>query len=149
MRLGFVAGAFCLFVSGVVVVGLGVQKPVVEVFKSSTCGCCNKWVKHLEDNGFLVEAANVTDLAQVKERAGVPGSLASCHTAIIDGYVVEGHVPVNDLKRLLEERPDVLGISVPGMPIGSPGMEGPNPQSYDVVAFTEDGSLSRFSSHRP
>ena len=83
----------------------------------------------------------------VKRQAGVPRGAYSCHTAFVDGYVVEGHVPAEDIKRLLTERPDVAGIAVPGMPIGSPGMEGPNPQPYDVLAFDEDGVLSLFASH--
>ena len=83
----------------------------------------------------------------VKRQAGVPRGASSCHTAFVDGYVVEGHVPAEDIKRLLTERPDVAGIAVPGMPIGSPGMEGPNPQPYDTLAFDEDGSVSHFASH--
>ena len=86
-------------------------------------------------------------MAGVKRQAGVPRAASSCHTAFVDGYVVEGHVPADDIKRLLTERPDVAGIAVPGMPIGSPGMEGPNPQPYDVVAFDEDGAVSHFASH--
>ena len=86
-------------------------------------------------------------MAGVKRQAGVPRAVSSCHTAFVDGYVVEGHVPADDIKRLLTERPDVAGIAVPGMPIGAPGMEGPNPQPYDVVAFDEDGAVSHFASH--
>ena len=105
------------------------------------------WVAHLEQNGFDVKSTNVPDMTAVKRRIGVPSALASCHTALIDGYIVEGHVPADDIKRLLSERPDVAGVSVPGMPIGSPGMEGPNPQPYDVLAFDEDGSFAHFASH--
>ena len=148
MRLGFLFASLGLAVSSLAVVGLA-QEPVIEVFKSSTCGCCKGWVAHLEANGFTVTATDVADTAAVKERAGVPPVLASCHTAFVDGYVVEGHVPADDIKRLLAERPKVAGIAVPGMPVGSPGMEGPNPQPFDVVAFDEEGSLSRFSSHAP
>ena len=97
------------------------------------------WVAHLEQNGFEVTSTDVPDMTAVKRRVGVPRSLAACHTALIDGYIVEGHVPADDIKRLLSERPDVAGVSVPGMPVGSPGMEGPNPQPYDVLAFDEDG----------
>ena len=107
------------------------------------------WVAHLEANGFTVKTTDVRDLNAVKTEAGVPAVLSSCHTALVDGYVVEGHVPADDVKRLLSERPAIAGISVPGMPIGSPGMEGPNPQPFDVVAFDEDGAFSRFSSHKP
>jgi hypothetical protein len=107
------------------------------------------WVAHLEANGFTVKTTDVPDIVAVKERAGVPAALSSCHTSLVDGYVVEGHVPADDLKRLLSERPAIAGISVPGMPVGAPGMEGPNPQPFDVVAFDEDGSFSRFSSYQP
>ena len=107
------------------------------------------WVAHLEANGFTVKTTDVPDIVAVKERAGVPAALSSCHTSLVDGYVVEGHVPADDLKRLLSERPAITGISVPGMPVGAPGMEGPNPQPFDVVAFDEDGSFSRFSSYQP
>ena len=105
------------------------------------------WVTHLEENGFRVETDNVLMLWRVRQQNGVPQAVSSCHTALVDGYVVEGHVPAEDIKRLLDERPDVAGIAVPGMPIGSPGMEGPNPQPYDVLAFDEDGNLSHFASH--
>jgi len=107
------------------------------------------WVAHLEANGLTVKTTDVPDIAAVKAKAGVPPVLSSCHTAFVDGYVVEGHVPADDLKRLLAERPEIVGISVPGMPVGSPGMEGPNPQPFDVVAFDEEGSFSRFSSYEP
>ena len=106
------------------------------------------WVAHLEQNGFTVRATDVPSLTPVKRQAGIPRGLASCHTALVDGYIVEGHVPASDIKRLLAERPDVRGIAVPGMPIGSPGMEGPNPQPYDVLAFDEDGAVSHFASHQ-
>ena len=105
------------------------------------------WVAHLKQHGFDVTSTNVPDMTAVKRRVGVPAPLTSCHTALIDGYIVEGHVPADDIKRLLAERPDVAGVSVPGMPIGAPGMEGPNPQPYDVLAFDEDGSFTHFVSH--
>lgn len=105
------------------------------------------WVAHLEENGFTVNATNVPDINSVRRSAGVPGRAAGCHTAIVNGYVVEGHVPAEDIKRLLAERPPVTGIAVPGMPIGSPGMEGSNPQAFDVVAFDDDGKLTHFASH--
>ena len=151
MRLAIFAAAFSLVVSGAAIVSLVAQesaaKPVVEVFKLPSCGCCGVWVTHLEQNGFDVKSTNVRDMTAVKRQTGVPRALASCHTALVDGYIVEGHVPADDVKRLLSERPDVAGISVPGMPIGSPGMEGPNPQPYDVLAFDEDGSVTHFASH--
>ena len=107
------------------------------------------WVAHLEGNGFTVKATNVQNIAGIKSTVGVPRELYSCHTAIVDGYVIEGHVPAADIRRLLGERPALSGISVPGMPIGSPGMEGPNAKPYDVIGFDEDGSVTRFSTHTP
>ena len=123
--------------------------PQIIVYKQETCGCCNGWVEHMRAAGFQVDARNVRDLMTVKLDAGVPGPLVTCHTALVDGYVVEGHVPADQVKRMLAERPDVAGIGVPGMPIGSPGMEGPNPQPYDVVAFDHDGSMSVYAEIRP
>ena len=105
------------------------------------------WVAHLEEHGFTVKATDVPNINRVKEIVGVPERVTACHTAIVDGYVVEGHVPAEDVRRLLADRPQIQGIAVPGMPLGSPGMEGPNPQPYDVIAFDEDGELTRFSSH--
>ena len=121
----------------------------VTVYKSPTCGCCVKWIDHLEAGGLTVEAIDVENLASVKKENGVPIELVSCHTALVDGYVIEGHVPVEDVLRLLEERPDVAGLAVPKMPIGSPGMEGPNPVRYDVLAFTHEGSTHTYASHGP
>jgi hypothetical protein len=97
----------------------------IEVWKSATCECCGAWVKHLEANGFTVKvnAAEPSALASLKRQAGIGDKLASCHTALIDGYVIEGHVPGTDIKRLVAERPQAIGLAVPGMPVGSPGME--------------------------
>lgn len=120
----------------------------IQVYKSPKCGCCSKWVDHLRSNGFTVNETNVEDLASIKRDNGIPPELASCHTALVDGYVVEGHVPAADLKRLLEERPEIAGIAVPGMPIGSPGMEGPHPERYQVLSFGGSG-VSVFSEHAP
>lgn len=124
------------------------EGPVVRVVKSPTCGCCTEWVEHLEDNGFEVEVEDTRNVAAAKARLGVPGELSSCHTAEVEGYVVEGHVPAGEIRRLLEQRPDdVLGLAVPGMPAGSPGMEGPPPESYDVVAFDGSGGRSVWASY--
>jgi len=123
--------------------------PRVVVYKTETCGCCNGWVEHLRAAGFEVDARNVRDLMAVKLENGVPGPLVTCHTAIVDGYVVEGHVPADQVKRMLDERPDIAGIGVPGMPVGSPGMEGPNAQPYQVVAFDGEGGLSVYAEVRP
>lgn len=123
--------------------------PIVTTYKSPTCGCCSEWVAHMEDAGFVVEAHDVSDLAAVKQEQQIPGELQSCHTAIVDGYVIEGHVPAEDIGRLLAERPDVAGLAVPGMPIGSPGMEieGSPAQPFDVISFDADGNMSVFASH--
>ena len=121
----------------------------VTVYKSPTCGCCVKWVDHLEAGGLSVESIDVANMAPIKVEQGVPSELASCHTALVDGYVIEGHVPLADVLRLLEERPQIAGLAVPEMPIGSPGMEGPNPGPYDVYAFTRQGRRYVFSSHHP
>jgi hypothetical protein len=127
------------------------ETPRIEVFKTPTCGCCTKWIDHLRAAGFRVDATELPDLTAIKAANGVPPQLASCHTALVDGYVIEGHVPASDLKRLLKDRPAVSGLAVPGMPMGSPGMEHPDPrrhQTYDVMSFGADG-LKVFSTHRP
>ena len=121
----------------------------VIVYKNAQCGCCKNWVEHLRKAGFEVTAKDVNDLSAIKNKLGVPSALASCHTAIVGQYVVEGHVPAADIKRLLDEKPKVAGIGVPGMPVGSPGMEMPGTPAdrYDVVAFAKDGKQRVFASH--
>jgi hypothetical protein len=121
--------------------------PQVEVFKSPTCGCCAKWVDHLKAQGFAPKTTEMVNLTAVKTKYAVPKALQTCHTAIVGGYVIEGHVPAEDIKRLLKERPPVVGLAVPGMPIGSPGMEGPNPDRYDVVSFDKEGKTKVFATH--
>lgn len=124
--------------------------PTIEVWKSATCRCCGNWVKHLEANGFAVKV-NATEpaaLARLKREAGIGDKLASCHTAKIDGYVIEGHVPGTDIKRLVADHPDATGLAVPGMPIGSPGMEqGTETEPYDVLLIKKDGSTEVFATH--
>ncbi|ODA67515.1 hypothetical protein A7A08_01548 [Methyloligella halotolerans] len=121
----------------------------VELWKSPSCDCCAKWADHMKAEGFAVSPHPVdTDtLAKIKHQSGVPSKLASCHTGKIGGYVIEGHVPASDVKRLLEEKPEAVGLTVPGMPIGSPGMEGPDPESYDVLLIKKDGSTEVFAHH--
>lgn len=114
------------------------------VYKTPTCGCCTGWVEHLEANGFEAETRDLRSLTAVKMEVGVPPAMASCHTALVEGYVIEGHVPAEAIDRLLAERPDVAGLAVPGMPIGSPGMEGPNPEPYTVYAFDREGRTTEF-----
>ena len=123
--------------------------PTVQVYKTPTCGCCGKWVTHLQEHGFATQVTEMDDLAELKAKHNIPGPAQSCHTAVVDGYVLEGHVPAADVRRLLKERPAVLGIAVPGMPIGSPGMEVPNmkPEPFRVMTFDKQGQLQLFSSH--
>jgi len=116
------------------------------VYKSPTCGCCSKWVAHLENAGFAVTTADLRDLGQIKKKFGVPAGLRSCHTAILDGYGVEGHVPADVIKKMLEEKPDIAGIAVPGMPIGSPGMEqGSRVDSYRILTFDRKGGTTVYA----
>jgi hypothetical protein len=121
----------------------------MTVYKSPSCGCCVRWIDHLEENGFSVVPRDVPDTRPVKQKLGVPVRLGACHTGLVEGYVIEGHVPATDVARLLRERPPVLGLAVPGMPIGSPGMEGPRPEPYSVFSFDASGRTEVFSSHAP
>lgn len=117
----------------------------IKVYKSPTCGCCAKWVEHMRQAGFAPDVQDLPSLTAIKQSTGVPGRLQSCHTAIVGDYVVEGHVPADVVRQLLEEKPQVAGIAVPGMPMGSPGMEGPRKDAYNVVAFTKDGQERVFA----
>jgi hypothetical protein len=119
----------------------------ITVYKSPTCGCCKKWVKYMRDNGFNVETHDVHSLVPYKLKYGVTRQLASCHTATVSGYVIEGHVPAADVKRLLNENSSVSGLAVPGMPVGSPGMEGNRKDAYNVISFDAAGNLSVYSSY--
>ena len=123
--------------------------PVVQVYKDATCGCCSLWVEHLRKAGFSANVSDVQDMTTVKDTYGVPRQARSCHTAVVNGYVVEGHVPAADVQRLVTGRPNIVGIAVPGMPIGSPGMEVANvkPQPYEVLAFDKAGQTTVFASH--
>ncbi|MGE0449503.1 MAG: DUF411 domain-containing protein [Vicinamibacterales bacterium] len=119
-------------------------RPQLTVFKSATCGCCRNWVEHMRTNGFDVRAIDVDDIDAVKREHGVPASAASCHTGIVNGYVIEGHVPADAVHRLLREKPAVAGIAVPGMPVGSPGMEVPGGQTqpYAIVSIDKGGKTA-------
>lgn len=122
------------------------------VYKSPTCGCCGLWVDHAQEHGFAVETIDIAqydDLVAKKREHGIDMDLGSCHTALVGGYVVEGHVPADVIQRLLQDRPDIHGLAVPGMPIGSPGMEGPNAQPYQVIAIGHDGSRSVYQTVDP
>ncbi len=118
--------------------------PAITVWMSPTCGCCGGWVEHLKRNGFVATVIQTPNVMAVKTKHGVPPELASCHTAIIEGYIIEGHVPAHAISRLLTEKPDGRGLAVPGMPIGSPGMEGGRPETYDVMLFGT-GTQNRFA----
>ncbi len=124
--------------------------PTIAVVRDPGCGCCLKWVAHLEQAGFKATVTESTDMDSVKKTRGVPEAAGSCHTAVVDGFVIEGHVPAADIKRLLKERPKVVGLAVPGMPLGSPGMEMSTGQvqPYDVVTFDKSGATKVFASHR-
>ena len=119
----------------------------VVVYKAPTCGCCNKWVDYLRKQGFSVAAHDTSDMTAVKADLGVPDALGSCHTAIVGGYVIEGHVPAADIERLLKEHPKIVGLTVPGMVTGSPGMEGGTPEHYKVLAFDARGKTTVFSTY--
>lgn len=122
----------------------------IEIWKSATCGCCAAWIKHIEQNGFSAKTQDLAlgQLARIKADAGLSPDLQSCHTAKVSGYFIEGHVPASDIERLLAEKPDAIGLSVPGMPIGSPGMEaGEEREAYDVLLIRRDGTTEVFSRH--
>ena len=117
----------------------------ITVYKTPTCGCCGAWIGHLEKNGFKVNAINKSDLSSLKQQLGIAPKLQACHTAKIGNYFVEGHVPANDIKKMLLTKPDIKGITVPGMPMGSPGMEGNRIDKYDVIAIHKDQTITLFS----
>lgn len=126
--------------------GTSPDLPTVTVYKSPSCNCCADWVTHMRDQGFPVEVNSRLNVGPVKKQVGLPSSLAACHTAVVDSYVVEGHVPAAEVKTLLRERPEVRGLSVPGMPVGSPGMEqGNRVEPYEVLTFTPAGDTTVFA----
>lgn len=117
-------------------------------YKSAFCGCCTAWVEHLKENGFKVRVEEDENMNEIKRKWGIKPALASCHTTVIDGYVFEGHIPASDILTFLEEKPKLAGLAVPGMPMGSPGMEyGDKKDPYDVIGFSSDGSMMVFNSH--
>lgn len=122
----------------------------LKVFKDPNCRCCSAWVEHLHSHGFETTVTETSEMKAVKARYGVPAALSSCHTAELSGYVIEGHVPAHAIQRLLAEKREAIGLAVPGMPAGSPGMSG-EPEPYDVVIFTKDGqrSFGRYKADRP
>ena len=143
-----VIGAFVVLMAERPVTGQGTVR--MTVYKDPACGCCVQWVEHLRKRGFLATVIDVDDMDAVKTKHKIPRRARSCHTGVIAGYSIEGHVPASDIQRLLKERPvGVVGLAVPGMPVGSPGMEVPGgrTQAYDVLAFDKDGRTSVFASH--
>ena len=121
--------------------------PVITVYRDPNCGCCTKWIEHLIKHGFRVKDNKSDTMSEVKRGLGVPESLESCHTGVVNGYVIEGHVPAADIQRLLKAKPKVAGLAVPGMPMGSPGMEGPRTDRYDVVSFDKTGKTAVYAKH--
>lgn len=121
--------------------------PKVEVFKNASCGCCGGWVEHLRQEGFQVTTHDVGDVPAQRRKLGMPDRLGSCHSAKVAGYAIEGHVPAADIRRLLKEKPQALGLAVPSMPPGSPGMESPRPIPYDTLLVARDGSTRVFARH--
>ena len=121
----------------------------ITVYKNPECDCCIKWVEYLQKNGYQVEQKNVRDVYEIKKKLGIPLELSACHTAVIDGYVVEGHITQRDIKKLLLFRPKIKGIAVPGMPIGTPGMErGDKREPYKVFSFDENGEIDVFKEYQ-
>lgn len=118
--------------------------PVIDIYKTESCGCCGAWVEHLKANGFITRVVNVDDPSAYRERGGIPNELGSCHTGMVQGYAIEGHVPASDIKRLLATRPKARGLAVPGMPLGSPGMEGLRKDPFDVLLVNAKGRASVF-----
>ena len=119
----------------------------ITVYKSPTCRCCRKWIKHLEKNGFLVNAINEENMSSIKYKMGIEPKYQSCHTAMVDGYYIEGHVPASDIRRLLSEKPDAAGLTVPGMPKGSPGMEVGGKDPYSVLLVNKDGTQKVYNKY--
>jgi hypothetical protein len=138
-----------LLVAGTLLaLGSAAHAATMTVYKSASCGCCSKWVEHVEKHGFTVKVVNVDDIMATKAKVGVPKALTSCHTAVIGGYVVEGHVPAADIKKLLASKPKAKGLALPGMPMGSPGMEhGGHHAPYETLLVKADGSTAVFARH--
>ena len=126
---------------------LAQSQPPIELYKSATCGCCGQWAEHMRSSGFKVTEHNVDDVPAARQKLGMPERLGSCHSARIGHYVIEGHVPAADVRRLLKEKPEALGLAVPGMPAGPPGMDVPNSPPYETLLVQTDGSTRVFAKH--
>ena len=125
--------------------------PAITIMRSASCGCCTRWGEHIAAAGFAITDVVTEEMDRVKQQHGIPDELASCHTAVVEGYVIEGHVPASSIQRLLRERPAIKGLTAPGMPMGSPGMDGPGitPESFDVLAIGTDGKTRVFDRYTP
>lgn len=151
-RMCSVPGRMTALAAALVLGACAAEKPVIEVWKTASCGCCIEWVRHLEASGYDVRARNVEEPAVYRKKLGMPDALGSCHTAAVAGYALEGHVPVREIRRLLAERPNGVGLAVPAMPVGSPGMDGPEygdrRDPYDVLLVARGGAAQIFASYR-
>lgn len=149
-RRNYIAAALAALATAVPV-AVAAAPAAVEVWKAPTCGCCKDWIVHLEANGFKVQVHDSGNTA-ARARLGIPMRLGSCHTALVDGYAIEGHVPAREIRRLLAERPGAVGLAVPGMPVGSPGMDGPaygaRKDAYDVLLVRKDGSTTSYQHYQ-
>lgn len=123
--------------------------PVVDVYKTATCGCCKDWVRHLQENGFTVRTHEVNNPSDYRAKFGIPDRFGSCHTGVVNGYALEGHVPAADIQRLLKQKPKAAGLAVPAMPMGAPGMEGPRQDPYDVYLVRQDGNAAVYQHYGP
>ncbi len=121
--------------------------PVIDVYKTASCGCCSAWVEHLKTGGFKVHAHNVEQPGAIRAKFGIGEQYGSCHTGVVNGYAIEGHVPAQSIKKLLKEKPKANGLAVPGMPMGSPGMEGQRKDAYEVLLVAKDGKATTFTRH--
>jgi len=152
VKKGLVIGLaiVALVLSGAALIRTAEAGPQITVYKSPACGCCNDWIDHLEEEGFQVTAVNADNMPVIKAANGIRTEISSCHTALVEGYVVEGHVPGSTLKRFLSESPEMAGLTVPGMPVGSPGMEMPGQpaQPYDVLSIDPAGNTEVYESFR-
>ncbi|HEY6089656.1 MAG TPA: DUF411 domain-containing protein [Gemmatimonadaceae bacterium] len=147
LAVSFLALALTTGAAPISPVDPGSRKPTITVYKDPGCGCCKSWIEHLVKHGYRVDARDTPAMTEVKHTLGVPDALTSCHTAVVHGYLIEGHVPAADIARLLKEKPKVAGLAVPGMPMGSPGMEGPRKQHYQVLSFDKAGKTKIFASY--
>jgi hypothetical protein len=147
LAVSFLALALTTGAAPISPVAAAPKKPTITVYKDPGCGCCKSWIEHLVKHGYRVDAKDTPAMTEIKHTLGVPDALTSCHTAVVNGYLIEGHVPAADIARLLKERPKLAGLAVPGMPMGSPGMEGPRKQHYQVLSFDKAGKTKIFASY--